>query len=195
MKKLRITKPYCAADRRTMKVQHFILIVLVGAFFILSSICSHASADATLPDGLAFLKNRMEEMGVPVVGLTQLKFNIPDNLPEEINNIKGYLWSGTNTHPHYKTGRVVYLLLVSYNRETGEMLFFRAWGSSGRIKPGWTLLTGKTDPGDKKRIELKSGSEVFFLLVKSGDLLTLRVDNGYEADLKKIGTITPPTGQ
>lgn len=177
-----------------MKAKQCILVGFIGICIMMSGTCGHTGAAAGLPDGFEVLKEKMEQKEIPDVDFARLKFNIPDNLPEEINSIKGYLWSGKNAHPAFYGGVVAHLFLLSYNRETGEMVFFTAWESGLKTKPGWNILTGKANAEDKRRIELKSrtGSGVYILLIKNKDLLILRAYDGYEADMKKIGMITPP---
>ncbi len=41
------------------------------------------------------------------------------------------------------TGAVAYLFLINFNKETGEMAFFRAWEKVGQYKSGLTIMTGK----------------------------------------------------
>jgi hypothetical protein len=180
-----------------MKVWCSIVFIFMVSCIILSGgICCPAQADENLPDGLKILKELMEKKEIPEADFSKFKFHIPEAIPDEINNLKGYLWSGQFIHPVYKAGRtgaVAYLFLISFNKETGEMWLYRAWEKVGKFNPGWTILTGKVSAESKGKIELKAkDGSIFMLLVKDKDRLTISSPGGYDADMKKIGTISPP---
>jgi hypothetical protein len=180
-----------------MKVWRYVVFSLMVSFFILGGgICCKALADEGLPDGFKILKERMEKKEIPDADFAKFKFHIPEAVPDEINNLKSYLWSGQHIHPVYKAGRagaVAYLFLINFNKETGDMVLFRAWEKVGQYKPGWTIMTGKVSPESKGKIELKTkDGNPFILLIKDKDHLTLSSPGGYDADMKKIGTISPP---
>jgi hypothetical protein len=177
-----------------MKVWRYIVFSLMVSFFIIGGgICCKALADEGLPDGFKILKERMGKKEIPDADFAKLKFDIPDTMPDEINNLKGYLWSGQHIHPIYKAGAVAYLFLINFNKETGDLAFFRAWEKAGQFTPGWTIMTGKVSVESKGKIELKTkGGNPFILLIKDKDHLTLSSPGGFDADMKKIGTISPP---
>jgi len=179
-----------------MKVWRYVVFSLMVSFVILGGgICCKALADEGLPDGFKVLKEKKEKKEIPAADFAKFKFEIPDKLPDEITNLKGYLWSGTSSHPARVKGQgtATYLFLIGFNQQTGEMSFFRAWEAAPRTDPGWAILTGKTDTEDKGRIALTSKSgNPFTLLIKNKDSLVVRSPSGYEADMKKIGTINPP---
>jgi len=178
-----------------MKVWCYIVFSFLVSFVIIGGgIGCKALADEGLPDGFKILKERMEKKEIPDADFAKFKFHIPDTMPDEINNLKGYLWSGQHIHPVFKsTGAVAYLFLINFNKETGEMAFFRAWEKVGQYKPGLTIMTGKVSPESKGKIELKAkDGSLFMLLIKDKDHLTLSSPAGYDANMKKIGTISPP---
>jgi hypothetical protein len=181
-----------------MKVWRYVVFSLMVSFVILGGgICYQVEADEGLPDGFKILKEKMDKKEIPAADFAKLKFEISDKLPDEITNLRGYLWSGTSSHPAMvkarSQGTATYLFLIGFNQQTGEMSFFRAWEAAQRTDPGWAILTGKTDAEDKGRIALTSKSgNPFTLLIKNKDSLVVRSPNGYEADMKKIGTISPP---
>jgi hypothetical protein len=180
-----------------MKVWRYIVFSFIASCVIFGGgICYRVGADEGLPAGLKILKEKMEKKEIPDVDFAKFKIIIPDTMPDEINNLKGYLWSGRSTHSAhiaYREGSVGYLFLIDYNKETGEMTVFYAWEAGAKIKPGRAVLRGNVGTEDKGRIELKSeGGSPFILLMKNKDHLTLRSHSGYEADMKKIGTISPP---
>jgi hypothetical protein len=181
-----------------MKRWRYAVFSLMVSFVILGGgICYQVEADEGLPDGFKILKEKMEKKEIPAADFAKLKFEISDKLPDEITNLRGYLWSGTSSHPAMvkarSQGTATYLFLIGFNQQTGEMSFFRAWEAAQRTDPGWAILTGKTDAEDKGRIALTSKSgNPFTLLIKNKDSLVVRSPNGYEADMKKIGTISPP---
>ena len=73
------------------------------------------------------------------------------------------------------------------------MAFFRAWEKAGQFKPGLTIMTGKVSAESKGKIELKAkDGSLFMLLIKDKDHLMLSSPGGFDADMKKIGTISPP---
>lgn len=138
----------------------------------------------------------MEKNEIPNVNFTKFKFAFPDTIPDEISILKGYLWSGQAASLVRRGGHggaVSYLFLINLNKETGEMRFFRAWEKAAKMPFGWKILTWKLDPGDKQRIDLqaKDGS-VFTIIIHDKDRLTVRSPTGYDAEMRKIGTISPP---
>ena len=179
-----------------MKVWRYVVFSLMVSFVILGGgICCKVLADEGLPDGFKILKERMEKKEIPDADFAKFKFHIPEAVPDEINNLKGYLWSGNLFIPFIETeaGAVTYLFLINFNKETGEMAFFRAWEKAGQFKPGLTIMTGKVSAESKGKIELKAkDGSLFMLLIKDKDHLTLSSPGGYDADMKKIGTISPP---
>ena len=181
-----------------MKVWCYVVFSLMVSFVILGGgICYQVEADESLPDGFKILKDKMEKNEIPNVDFTKFKFFTPDVAPDEINNLKGFLWSGRLIHPTYiahKEGPVAYLFLVNYNKETGEMTIFYAFEAGEKTKPARAVLRGKVGTEDKGRLELKSGDgSPFMLLIKDKDRLTLRSgSSGRDADMKKIGTISSP---
>jgi hypothetical protein len=168
------------------------------SFVILGGgICYQVEAAEGLPDGFKILKEKMEKNEIPNVDFTQFKFFTPDVVPDEINNLKGYLWSARLIHPAYrahKEGPIAYIFLVNYNKETGDITIFYAFEAGEKTKPGRAVLRGKVDTSDKGRIELKSGDgSLFMLMIKDKENLTLRSgSSGRDADMKKIGTISSP---
>jgi hypothetical protein len=180
-----------------MKVSRCMVSVLMASCIVLcGGIWYQTEADESWPDGFKILREKMEKNEIPTVDFGQFRFALPDEIPDEINSIKGFLWSGRNTHPAYiahKTGAVAYLFLINYNKVTEEMTIFYTWGAADKLKPGATALRGKASTEDKNKIELKSrDGSPFTLLIKDKDHLTVRAPSGYEGDLKKIGTISPP---
>jgi hypothetical protein len=178
-----------------MKVWCYIVFSFVVSFVIIGGgICCKALADEGLPDGFIILKERMEKREIPDADFAKFKFHIPEAVPDEINNLKGYLWSGQLMHPVFKSaGAVTYLFLINFNKETGEMAFFRAWEKAGQYKPGLTIMTGKVSAESKGKIELKAkDGSLFMLLIKDKDHLMLSSPAGFDANMKKIGTISPP---
>ena len=181
-----------------MKVWRYVMFSLMVSFVILGGgICYQVAADEGLPDGFKILKEKMEKNEIPNVDFTQFKFFTPGSVPDEINNLKGYLWSGKLVHPAYvayKEGPTAYIFLVNYNKETGDITIFYAFEKMGQTKPGRAVLRGKVGTEDKGRIELKAGDgSPFSLMIKDKENLTLRSGpSGRDADMKKIGTISPP---
>jgi hypothetical protein len=167
------------------------------SFVILGGgICYQVEADEGLPDGFKILKEKMEKNEIPNVDFTQFKFFTHGSVPDEINNLKGYLWSGKLIHPAYtvKEGPIAYLFLVNYNKETGDITIFYTFEAMGKFQSGRAVLRGKVGAEDKGRIELKAGDgSPFSLMIKDKEHLTLRSGpSGRDADMKKIGTISPP---
>jgi len=80
-----------------MKGKLDIILGLVVLCILFVGISHHVMADAGLPDGFEVLKKKMEQKEIPNVDFAKLKFDIPDNLPEEINNIKATS-GAVNTH-------------------------------------------------------------------------------------------------
>jgi len=179
-----------------MKVWRYVVFSLMVSFVILGGgICYQVEADEGLPDGFKILKEKMEKKEIPDADFAKFKFHIPEAVPDEINNLKGYLWSGQLMHPVIKSaGHVTYLFLINYNKETGEMAFFRAWERAGKYNQGLTIMTGKVSAESKGKIELKAkDGSLFMLLIKNKDHLMLSSPAGFDADMKKIGTISPPS--
>lgn len=174
-----------------MKGWRNVLLGLIGLCVILGGMCCYAGADVNLPDGFQLLKQKMEKKELPFVDLKRFKFDIPDNIPDEIAKLKGYLWCGRFYHIFRGPGTGLvesYLFLLKYHRETGEMEFVRFWGT------GWQTLKGKIAAEEKGRIELHTSTgSLFILLLRSKDHVVVRAYDGFEADMKKIGTILPPS--
>ena len=85
-----------------MKVWRYAVFSLMVSFVILGGgICYQVEADEGLPDGFKILKEKMEKKEIPDADFAKFKFYIPDTVPDEINNLKGYLWSGKLIHPAY----------------------------------------------------------------------------------------------
>jgi len=155
-----------------------------------------AGAGEGLPDGFKILQEKMEKNEIPTTDLTKFKYTFPDTMPDEIQILRGYLWCGQHAHTTARGGQggaVAYLFLINFNKETGEMRVFRAWERAAKIPAGSKILTGKLDPGDKRRIDLqaKDGS-AFTIIINDKDNLTVRSPTGYDGEMKKIGTISPP---
>jgi hypothetical protein len=181
-----------------MKVWRYVVFSLMVSFVILGGgICYQVEADEGLPDGFKILKEKMEKNEIPNVDFTQFKFFTPGSVPDEINNLKGYLWSGKLIHPAYiahKEGPIAYLFLVNYNKETGDITIFYTFEAGEKTKPGRAALRGKVGTEDKGKIELKTGDgSPFTLMIKDKEHLILRSGpSGRDADMKKIGTISSP---
>jgi len=146
-----------------MKVWRYVVFSLMVSFVILGGgICYQVEADEGLPDGFKILKEKMEKNEIPNVDFTQFKFFTPGSAPDEINNLKGYLWSGKLIHPAYiahKEGPIAYIFLVNYNKETGDITIFYTFEAGEKTKPGRAALRGKVSTEDKGRIELKQEME------------------------------------
>ena len=115
----------------------------------------------------------MENQDIPTVDFSKFTFEFPDTIPDEVHTIKGYLWSGQHAHSVRRGGHggaVSYLFIISYDKETGKMRFYRCWEMAAKMPFGWKILTGKTDAGNKRKIELtgKVGS-IFELVIDDGD--------------------------
>ena len=183
-----------------MKIWHYLVLSLMALCVILGGgIYSQAWADEGLPDGLKILKEKMAKKDLPDADFAKFEFDIPDKLPDEINNLKGYLWSAQYWHPVWSslykrtTGAISYLFLLNYNKETGDIGCFAAWEAPSQGKPSWTILTGKIDAENKGKIELRTKyGNTFKLVIKNKDNVELHLPSGWEANMKKIGTISPP---
>jgi hypothetical protein len=177
-----------------MKSLQFILISLVAMWFSFGSVVYCAETAGNFPDGFGILKKKMEQGSIPKADFSGLKMSFSDTLPDEINDLRGYLWSGQYVHPHYKGGPLAYLILLSYDKEEGEMFFFNAWESGTRTKPGWNIIRGKVDKQNSNRIELRSdySDAPFILRIRSKDSMLFLGASGFEADMKKIGIIKVP---
>jgi hypothetical protein len=175
-----------------MKRERSVFGGIVGLCLVLAvfSLASGADTGMVLPDGLAFLKTKMDAKEIPEVDLNRLKFDLPENLPEEVKGFGGFLWSGTNRSRSGTVGVVVPLLLLSYDPGTEEVKFLRIWEAGRSSKPGWGMLTGRPDKEIKDRFELTTAAGTSFTLVarKAGSPV-LRASDGYEADLVKTGTV------
>jgi hypothetical protein len=158
-----------------MKVKHWFLVAFIISFFVLSAVCQGQNAE--LPDGLKILNEKMEKQEIPPVDFSKFKFEFPDKMPDEANIVKGYLWSGQHAHPVRRGGQggaVTYLFLINFNKETGEMKFFRAWEKAAKIAYGWKILAGTFDPENKKKIDLQGKDEsAFTIVINDKDHLTL----------------------
>ena len=180
-----------------MKVwRHIGLSFIVSCVILGGGVYYQAGAGEGLPDGFKILQEKMEKNEIPTTDLTKFKYTFPDTMPDEIQILRGYLWCGQHAHTTARGGQggaVAYLFLINFNKETGEMRFFRAWERAAKIPPGSKILTGKLDSGDKRTIDLqaKDGS-AFTIIINDKDHLTVRSPTGYDGEMRKIGTISPP---
>jgi len=72
----------------------------------------------------------MENQDIPTVDFSKFTFEFPDTIPDEVHTINGYLWSGQHAHSVRRGGHggaVSYLFIISYDKETGKMRFYRCW--------------------------------------------------------------------
>jgi hypothetical protein len=179
-----------------MKGWHWILVSFIVSCIILGGRDCGAQDAGNLPDGLTILRDKMEKKEIPDADFSKFKFGFPESIPDEINIIKGFLWSGQHVHPVRRGGHggaVTYLFLINYNKETGEMSVYRAAEKAVKTPSGWKILTGKIEGDSKRKIELtgKDGS-IFQLVIDDRDHLTLSSPSGYDARMTKMGTISPP---
>ncbi len=155
-----------------------------------------AAPEAVLSDGFVILESKMEQGAIPRVDLGKIKSEIPQNLPAHLRSVGGYLWSGFYTisgtsRGNRMPGVTVYFFLAGYDKDSGEMKFFRAWERGMRVNAGWHIMTGKADTEQGESILLRAigGYTQTLLIDKAG--VALRGPEGYEARLSRIGTIVP----
>jgi hypothetical protein len=178
-----------------MKVFSGMTSIFLQICIILCGICCHAQNAGGVPDGFQILKERMAKQEIPAVDFSKFKFEFPDTVPDELNIIKGYLWQGQHFHPvrRGQAGPVAYLFLVSFNKETREISFFRAYEQTAKTPSGWGILSGRFDSNNNRKIDLqtKDGTS-FVIIINDKDHLTAKAHTGYEAHMKKIGAISSP---
>lgn len=170
----------------------FISFIII--FFVLGGIYCNAQDGGSLPDELKILKEKIDKQEIPTVDFSKIKFEFPETMPDELSFIKGYLCHGQHFSPVNLRGVVfAYLFLVSFNKETREISFFRAYEKTARVPSGWGILSGRFDLNNNRKIALQAKDGGFFvLIINDKDHLTVKAPNGFEAQMTKMVTISPP---
>lgn len=166
----------------------WVLVVLV-CFFHTSYVGGAEQTKVEFRDGMIIFP----EKDIPEVNLTKLKFNIPDNCPPEILNLKGKLFRGELVHALNSTNKVItYFMLLSYNPDIKEMIAYFVMDKGYENKPTKSMRSGLYDPENGtvlKSATTKHITQEYRLTFLKNGQPRIRTSNGRDGDYKAVAEL------